>query len=149
MNTCLIGGRFVGVVVVLPLPVVAAAVLEPPAVVGVGDAGVAVVIVTVPPPPTEPPPAEFPPADDGLVLELEGETAKIKGASVSAALPLTIEPTITPNPSIPMTATAAARGAPNQASKRRGSGAGVAAGIGPPTATGRPCSRISPITPDM
>jgi hypothetical protein len=71
------------------------------------------------------------------------------GASGLAALPLTSEPTTTPNPSIPITATAAARGAPSHASNRPAFGSSRSAAIAPPAKTRCPRSMTRPMSWDM
>ncbi len=117
MNTCLIGGAlFVGVSV--PAAVVELPPLEkpPPPLPTAPAVGEGVVTVIVCGPPLPPEESDPPPEDSWLAAWLAGETATITGASSLAALPVTSDPTTTPNPSMLRTATAAARGAWTQES---------------------------------
>ena len=154
MNTCLTGGRVLGV----GEPAVVGPPDDPvwllPAGCWEGAEPAAEVIVTVAEPPEEfeaPEPLEDRDALATLGLDA-GETTTSSGLSALATLPPTSEPATTPNPSVPMTAAAAARGATIHASNGPRSDAagtgGSASGL-PGEAICRPRSMIPAITRDM
>ena len=162
-NTCLTGGRPLYPVaddVPVPVPVSLAEVGDV-----LGDAEACATSWPPPPPPSltpAPPPPEPPPPPDAFdpaactVTALGVVCARpttISGAlaRVATLVPPTSEPTITPNPSIPMTAAAAARGPGSANCSPRGAGvpsrAESARGVPGGSVAAGPCSRKAPISP--
>ena len=114
-----------------------------------------------PPPPAEPAPDAFDPAACTVtalgVVCARPTTISGALASVATLVPPTSEPTITPNPSIPMTAAAAARGPGSANCSPRGDGRPThpthasrpesARGVPGGSVAAGPCSRKAPISP--
>src|ERR1700733_11463271 len=108
------------------------------------------------PPPDPPPPPDA--CEEATVWTLAAGLVCPRPTTISGALarvatlvPPTSEPTITPNPSIPITAAAAARGPGSANCSPRGAGAGSrtdwARGAPGGIAGVGPCSRNAPIRP--